>query len=196
VAPGCLGFDDAGDDGERLLDGFSLPGAHNLQNLAAACLLALAGGLRRSHLHVEGLTGLPHRLEVARERSGVTWIDDSKATNVESALVALAAVERPVVALLGGQGKRGASYEPLVAPLRHARGVICFGMSGPEIVAVLETHGISCSVVTELSDAVEYAERTARSGDAVLLSPACASFDAFTDFEDRGRVFRTLVEAL
>jgi len=195
LRPDRFTFVDAGDDGELSLDGFTLPGAHNRANLAAACLLALAGGLRRDELHVAGLTGLPHRMELVREHGQVRWIDDSKATNVEAALAALSGLDRPLVALLGGQGKSGAAYDRLVAPLRSAR-VITFGASGPTIATALREGGIVPSEVDTLDAAVERAAALARPGDAVLLSPACASFDAFTDFEHRGRHFRALVEQL
>lgn len=195
LRPDRLTFVDVGDDGELPLDGFTLPGAHNRTNLAAACLLALAGGLRRDELHVAGLTGLPHRMEPVREHAGVRWIDDSKATNVEAALAALTGLDRPLVALLGGQGKSGATYERLVGPLRAAR-VVTFGASGPTIAAALREGGLAPVEVDTLDDAVARAASLARPGDVVLLSPACASFDAFKDFEHRGRHFRALVEQL
>ncbi len=195
VLPDRLRFGDTGDDGVVMTDGFDLPGTHNRANLAAACLLARCGGVRRAELHVAGLTGLPHRMERVRTVDGVVWIDDSKATNIESALAAFVGMERPYVALLGGRGKAGAAYDRLAAPLRAARGVVCFGESGPVIADALANDGLVVHRVSSLADAVATAGPLARAGDAVLLSPACASFDAFTDFEHRGRAFRALVES-
>lgn len=195
VLPDRLLFGDAGDDGDLSTAGFGLPGAHNRDNLAAACLLALCGGLRRAELRVAGLEGLPHRMELVREAEGVVWIDDSKATNIESSLAAFKGMDRPYVALLGGRGKAGAAYDCLAAPLRAARGVVCFGESGPSIAESLDGCGVTSRRVADSAAAVDVAAALARPGDAVLLSPACASFDAFTDFEHRGRVFRALVES-
>lgn len=194
ILPDRLQFADVGDDGDLPLAGFTLPGAHNRENLAAACLLALAGGLRRAELQLAGLEGLPHRMQVVGPPGDVLWIDDSKATNIESSLAAFKGMDRPYVALLGGRGKAGAAYDRLAGPLRAARGVVCFGEAGPVIADALDAVGLVNHRVGSLDDAVRLARTLTRPGDAVLLSPACASFDAFTDFEHRGRHFRALVE--
>lgn len=191
-----LCFRGVGEDGELPLDGFPLPGAHNRTNLAAAALLALCGGLRLDQIDVTNLTGLPHRMQPIADRSGVRWIDDSKATNVESALAACSGLDRPVVMLLGGRAKAGSAWALLAPPLRRARAVICLGEAGPQIAAALVAEGLPVHRVHSLEDAVARAAALAQSGDIVLLSPACASFDAFTDFEHRGRHYRALVEAL
>ncbi|MFN7143006.1 MAG: UDP-N-acetylmuramoyl-L-alanine--D-glutamate ligase [Myxococcota bacterium] len=196
ILPDRLVLDGVHDPGDVLLDGFDLPGAHNRENLACAVLLALCGGLWRHDLRVAGLTGLPHRMERVGERHGVTWIDDSKATNVEAALAAIRGVGPGTWILLGGKGKEGAGYEALVEPLRRTRGVVCFGADGPRIADVLESAGIRPIRVASLDDAVARLAAEARAGETVLLSPACASFDAFTDFEHRGRHFRHLVQRL
>ncbi len=183
------------------LAGFKLPGRHNRENVAAAVLLALCGGVPVEQIDVAGLTGLPHRLEVVTENGGVTWINDSKATNVESTMVALAAmVDEPrperVHVLLGGRGKAGADYERLAAPLRAMGFVTCFGESGPVIAEGLRRAGLQVSVAPTLADAIDACANTATPGDTVLLSPACASFDEFTDFEHRGRYFADRVKDL
>jgi UDP-N-acetylmuramoylalanine--D-glutamate ligase len=180
------------DPGELPLAGFPLAGRHNRENLAAAVLLASWVGLRRRDVRLADLRGLPHRMELVAERAGVRWIDDSKATNVDAALAAYSGVDGPFVALLGGRGKAGASYEALVGPLVSARAVVCFGEEGPRIAAVLRAGGVDVRDASSLADAVRLARGQARPGDSVLLSPACASFDAFTDFEHRGRVFAEL----
>lgn len=174
------------------LTGFTLPGRHNRENVAAAVLLALCGGVPSDRIDVAGLTGLPHRLERVAERDGLTWINDSKATNVESTLVALAsAADLPggLVVLLGGRGKAGADYERLATSLRTARAVVCFGEAGAAIAEDLARAGLSPLVEPGLDGAIARARALADRGDTVLLSPACASFDEFTDFEHRGRHF-------
>lgn len=194
-----LVFEGVHDDGPIALSGFSLPGRHNRENLAAACLLALCAGVRRDQIEVARLSGLPHRLEGVRERAGVRWINDSKATNVDSTVMALRAMNGPFVLLLGGKGKEGANYSPLASELAAARAVVCFGASGPEIAKALgeaSSRPPPHTVAHGLEAAVTRAAQLARKGDVVLLSPACASFDEFTDFEHRGRTFRSLVEAL
>lgn len=181
------------DPGPVSLAGFSLPGRHNLDNVAAAVLLAVCGGLWRHELDVARLVGLPHRMERVHEADGVTWIDDSKATNVDSALACYDGFPGPFVALLGGKGKAGAQYDALVEPLRRARHILAFGAEGPAIQAALARAEVHAERVPTLEAAVPRARELARPGDTVLLSPACASFDEFADFEDRGRKFRAWV---
>ncbi|MDP2312806.1 MAG: UDP-N-acetylmuramoyl-L-alanine--D-glutamate ligase [Pseudomonadota bacterium] len=196
VLPDRLVLDAVQDPGEVSLEGFDLPGAHNRQNLACAVLLAVCGGMFRRDLHVAGLEGLPHRMERVAVRRGVTWIDDSKATNVEAALAAVRDTGPATWVLLGGRGKEGAAYEALAEPLRRVRGIVCFGEAGPLIADVLEASGLSPRTVATLDDAVAFLAAEAGEGETVLLSPACASFDAFTDFEHRGRHFRDQVRGL
>jgi UDP-N-acetylmuramoylalanine--D-glutamate ligase len=177
------------------LHGFRLPGVHNRENLAAAALLAWTGaGVDPAGLDTAALTGLPHRMEPVGDHGGVRWINDSKATNVDSTLVALASVELPRTwVLLGGQAKAASPWTLLATPLRHAAGVVCFGASGPAIAEALRAEGIDAHTVPGMEDAVRLCAHRARPGESVLLSPACASFDAFRDFEHRGDSFRTLL---
>lgn len=177
---------------------FPLPGQHNRENLAAAVLLAVTGaGIVPEQIVLGALTGLPHRMEPVALRAGVTWTNDSKATNVDSTLVALASTDLPRThVLLGGHGKSGAPYTLLAEGLRRAASVTCFGTSGPDIARALAHEDVATTTVPSLEDAVTHAAALARPGEGVLLSPACASFDAFTDFEHRGRTFRQLAEAL
>lgn len=178
------------DPGEVPLAGFTLPGRHNVENLAAAVLLAMFAGLWRRDLDVSRLGGLPHRMELVHEAGGVRWIDDSKATNVDSAVACYEGFVGPYVALLGGAGKAGAAYDVLAPALRNAKRVICFGADGPALHAALARNEVPALRVATLGEAVEAARAVARAGDTVILSPACASFDEFRDFEDRGRFFR------
>jgi UDP-N-acetylmuramoylalanine--D-glutamate ligase len=165
-------------------------GAHNLDHAATAAMLALAVGAcpGRVEAALATLSALPHRMEVVHERDGVVFVNDSKATNVASTVVALEGLDRPAVVLLGGAGK-GESLAPLVAGLRRHRAVLTFGASGPAFAEALGALGVDASFVGSLREAVEVASATAIAGDAVLLSPAAASFDAFGNFEERGRAF-------
>lgn len=194
--PDRLELHGVGDDGSIPLDGFTLAGEHNRWNLAAAVLCAVAGGVPLARVRVAGLEGLPHRMEVVGERAGVRWINDSKATNLESTMAALRGLSEPLVVLLGGRGKEGATYHRLSPYLRRARAVLCFGEAGPRIHRALHDEGLRPELFGSLEEAVHRAAALARPGDSVLLSPACASFDAFTDFEHRGRQFRSLVDRL
>jgi UDP-N-acetylmuramoylalanine--D-glutamate ligase len=186
VSDGTLTFSGTPDDGELDLAAFPLLGRHNADNLGAAMLLAMHAGVRRDRVRLAELRGLPHRLELVVD-GPVRFIDDSKATNVDAALVGIGAVSGApgtTVVLLGGEGKSGADYTRLLHVLRGAR-VVCFGASGPEIARV-----IPATVVGGLEEAVRTARTLAEPRGTVLLSPACASFDEFENFEDRGKHFR------
>jgi UDP-N-acetylmuramoylalanine--D-glutamate ligase len=185
-------------DGELLLPRERLPllGEHNVANALAAVLAAGAAGVSRDVI-AGGLTtfrGLPHRLEEVGQVGGVLWINDSKATNVASTAVALRAMDRPYVLIAGGRHK-GDSYTPLGALLApRCRAIVAYGEAGPLLARDL---GGVCPVrvVVPFEEAVRTAAGLARPGDAVLLSPACSSFDQFANYEERGAVFRRLAEA-
>ncbi len=179
------------DPGPIDLSEFQLPGLHNRENLSAAILLAAWAGVRRSQLRLGALRGLAHRLERIEHPGDIHWYNDSKATNVDSTRVALEAMSRPSIVLLGGRGKAGADYQSL-SPLLQGHQVICFGEEGPKIAAALGSPPLCGS----LAEAVALAAQRAKPGSAVLLSPACASFDEFQNFEHRGEVFRKLVQDL
>jgi UDP-N-acetylmuramoylalanine--D-glutamate ligase len=175
----------------------ALRGAHNLQNAMAATLLARHGGLPPEAIQrgLDAYPGLPHRLESVGTVRGVEWVNDSKATNVESAEVALAAFERGVWLLAGGKGK-GAPYAPLVAAARgKVKGVLTIGADGPAVAQAFEG-ALPVHPCGTLEAAVKRAQGLATPGDVVLLSPACASYDQFKNFEHRGDVFRALVREL
>jgi UDP-N-acetylmuramoylalanine--D-glutamate ligase len=164
--------------------------------MAAACA-ALTLGIAPEFVEktFREFRGLPHRLEVVGERRGVTYIDDSKGTNVGAVVEALAAVPRPVVLIAGGVDKLGA-YEPLRAPLKEKVALlILIGAARAQMSAALAgATAITC--VETLADAVRLAVERARPGSTVLLSPACSSFDQFKDYAERGRIFQELVRAL
>jgi UDP-N-acetylmuramoylalanine--D-glutamate ligase len=179
------------DDGPVPLDRFPLPGPHNRTNIAAAVLLVVAAGVRRDQLDLAAIRPLPHRLEQVHEAAGVRWVNDSKATNVDAALVGVRGIGAGQITLLGGQGKEGADYSQLRPLLeKYARHILCFGASGSEIARALE--GLPVELLPTMRAAVARAHALAVAGDTVLLSPATASFDEFRDFEHRGAVFAEL----
>jgi len=175
-------------DGRLDLGGFVVPGAHNIENLMAAVLCARAAGADPAVMEpaLPQLRGLPHRMEWVRGLDGVDWYNDSKATNVASAAKTLEGIGRRAVVLLGGKDK-GGDYGPLVDAL---------AAGAPMIRDALEGTGVRFEVVDDLAAAVTVARAWALDGDAVLLSPACSSYDQFRDYEQRGDTFRELVEEL
>lgn len=173
-------------------------GAHNQMNALAAMALCDTLAIPRSaQLTVlRRFTGLPHRCQFVREHQGVRWINDSKATNVGSTLAAVAGIAESVqgklILIAGGQGK-GQDFAPVQALLgREIDHMLCFGQDAD----VLLTLGAQAERVADLADAVQRAQALAQPGDWVLLAPACASLDMFRNFEERGRKFSELVEAL
>jgi UDP-N-acetylmuramoylalanine--D-glutamate ligase len=182
-------------------DELQLLGKHNVENAMAAAAAALASGLPRDAV-AEGLRSFPgvrHRLERIRERDGVLFVNDSKATNVASALAGIRAFDGGVRLIAGGRPKQE-SFEPLV-PAVVERCVACYLIGeaaermARELAPAVQT-GVEITDCGTLERAVEAAAAEAKPGGIVLLSPACASFDAFRDFEERGDRFRGLVEAL
>lgn len=173
----------------------SLPGAHNRANAMAAAAACLADGIDREAV-IEGLRtfgGVAHRLEDVGLVDGVRFVNDSKATNVDSTLVALASFAGGVHLILGGRGK-AQDFTPLAAPVaERCRAVYLIGEAAEEIAQALAGAEVELVRAGTLEAAVERAGRAAAAGETVLLSPACASFDQFSDFEARGDAFRELV---
>jgi UDP-N-acetylmuramoylalanine--D-glutamate ligase len=174
-----------------------LLGDHNVANALAAVLVASRAGstIERIAEGLRSFRAIPHRVEPVREVDGVLWINDSKSTNITSTEVAVAALDRTFVLLLGGRHK-GEPYTRLAARLRErCRAVVAYGEAGPLIVNDL---GSSITVVPaeSFTDVLATARRLARPGDAVLLSPACSSYDMFKNYEERGDRFRSAVQAL
>jgi UDP-N-acetylmuramoylalanine--D-glutamate ligase len=186
--------------GEPLLQAeeLKLLGAHNVENAMAAAAAALASGLPRDAV-IEGLRtfeGVPHRLERVRELAGVCWVNDSKATNVSAALAGIEAFDGGLHLIVGGSVK-GESFEGLTgAVAERARSVRLIGEAAGQIAEALADTGVPIHRDGTLEAAVAGAADQAVVGDVVLLSPACASFDQFRDYEARGERFRELVEAL
>jgi UDP-N-acetylmuramoylalanine--D-glutamate ligase len=183
---------------EKLLqiEELGISGAHNVSNALAACALAHLGGAPLASL-AKGLrtfAGLPHRMQRVALRNDVEWLDDSKGTNVGATVAALNGLSRPAILILGGEGK-GQDFSPLAAVVRQkARHVVLIGKDAPLIKRALGK--VSMEKAKTLEDAVRRAAAIARPGDAVLLSPACASFDMFRDYRHRGEAFATAVKAL
>ena len=178
-----------------------LPGRHNQENVLACAAAAFQCGapLEQAARAVREFRGLPHRLELVATKGSVAWYNDSKATNVGATRRALEAFNEPLVLLLGGYDK-GGHFEDLREPLAvlpgGVRALITFGQAGPDIARRLEGSVLKVVQAGTLADAVGEAARCARPGDVVLLAPACASFDAYNGFAQRGEDFRRLVQQL
>ncbi len=210
MADAYLKRDTGGDalilSGKKVLGAAELPvlGEHNIANTLAALLAVSiahpkfqkADALAMLSESVRTFKGLPHRLEVVGEKGGVLWINDSKATNVSSTLVAIQSMTRPFVLLLGGKHK-GESYSSLAAPTKNLiRKVIAYGESAELIEKDMKSTVDVEKAGNDFESVIEAARRNARDGDAVLLSPACSSYDMFRNFEERGDRFRQIVGAM
>lgn len=182
----------------EVFENLPLRGAHNIENAMAAAAAAIAGGVPPEAVS-EGLRsfpGVPHRLEEIATTDGVLYINDSKSTNISSALVALAAFPAGVHLILGGRGK-GGNFNELRGPIeQHCSAVYLIGESADQIERELTGISVPLHRCDELERAVSTATAAASSGQVVLLSPACASFDQFSSYEERGERFRELVGEL
>jgi UDP-N-acetylmuramoylalanine--D-glutamate ligase len=175
-----------------------LTGEHNLGNAAAATAASVASGVPLDAL-AEGLRsfkGIPHRLEHLGEFAGVSFVNDSKATNVAAAVAAIDSFEGGVRVILGGSLKEE-SFEPLLDVVTdHCTGCYLTGDAAPSLelaLAAARESGVEVELADDFDSAVEAAGDAAKEGETVLLAPACASFDAFEDFEQRGDRFKDLV---
>lgn len=179
------------------LEGFKLPGRHNLENLMGVILVGLLLGIgpRIMQKTIEQFQGLPNRLEHVGTLRGVDFYNDSKATNVDAALRAVATFDRPIVLIAGGRHK-GADYLPLVeASTGKVRKAIFLG-EAKHILAEAFKGTIPFALAEDMRDAVSQSFSSSEPNDVVLLAPACSSFDMFTDYAHRGKVFREEVERL
>jgi UDP-N-acetylmuramoylalanine--D-glutamate ligase len=185
---------------ERILAVADLPlaGAHNAANALAACALALQAGVPLAALErgLRSFRGLPHRMQRVALRRGVEWLDDSKGTNVGATVAALNGLSKKAVLILGGEGK-GQKFEPLAPAIRaRARHVLLIGRDAALIEKAIAASDIPMERVASMEKAVVRASEIAAPGEAVLLSPACASFDMFRDYRHRGEVFAEAVREL
>ena len=173
-------------------------GIHNIYNAQAAALAALAAGVAPEIIEktLYGFAGVEHRMEPAGTVRGTEYINDSKATNVDSAWYALDSMTRPTIWIAGGTDK-GNDYEPL-KPLarRHVKALVCMGVDNAKLIRdFTDTVPVVCDTHS-LEEAMRTCADLARPGDTVLLSPACASFDLFRNYEERGRLFKAAVQQL
>ncbi|MDP1525936.1 MAG: UDP-N-acetylmuramoyl-L-alanine--D-glutamate ligase [Rhodocyclaceae bacterium] len=175
-----------------------IAGLHNAANAMAALALCVAIGFDAKALvpALKSFKGLAHRVEKVAEIGGITYYDDSKGTNVGATVAALEGLGCKSVVILGGDGK-GQDFAPLKeAVARHAQGVVLIGRDAPKIRAAIAGSDVPMLDATDMIEAVALATRRAQPGDAVLLSPACASFDMFKNYEHRAAVFRAAVAQL
>jgi UDP-N-acetylmuramoylalanine--D-glutamate ligase len=182
------------------IDDLRIVGNHNLENAMCAYLAARAVGVSIDQVRTgaRGYRPLPHRMELVGDKDNIYFYDDSKGTNVASVAASVSGFPRPLVLIAGGVDK-GGSYEPMLRALAGTcKGMVLIGEAAPLIRAAAEQHGISYPLIdaTDMHDAVRRATELATAGDAVVLSPACASYDMFQNFAHRGRVFREAVEAV
>jgi UDP-N-acetylmuramoylalanine--D-glutamate ligase len=175
-----------------------IPGAHNRANAAAATAAARAAGIGEEAIAagLRAFPGVPHRLELVRELDGVRWVNDSIATNTFAVRHGVDAYDAPLRLILGGRAK-GEDFGPFARALpARVSTIYLVGEAAEELAAALDAAGRAYERVGTIAGAVEAAARDARPGDVVLLSPACASYDQYESFEERGDDFRRLVEAL
>ncbi len=198
----CIRFS-ANDVGEDILSVFSLPGRANLSNLAAA--LAVAGHFGVNDEQIKNclphFKPLPHRLELVGQINGVRWYNDSKATTPQSAIAALDAFDQPIILIAGGYDKHLPFDQFGQKIAEKAKAAILIGQTASKIADAIRTtqyarRNTQVEIVNSLAEAVALATKLAVSGDVVLLSPACASYDMFENYEHRGREFAKLVQAL
>ena len=176
----------------------SLRGKHNIKNTMAASVAARLVNIRNNSLResLKGFKGAPHRLEEVKVVDGVTYVNDSKATNVNSVFYALDTIKTPIVWIVGGQDK-GNDYNSLL-PYVHekVRAIVCLGVDNSPIIQSFHNTIGTLVETRSMDEAVKLAQGFAQEGDTVLLSPACASFDLFKNYEERGDLFKAAVQKL
>lgn len=175
-----------------------LRGAHNLSNVVMACAIGTQAGLPNDAMAraIRSFTGVPHRLEVVGTALGATWVNDSIATSPERTIAGLKAFVEPVVLLLGGRDKNLELDGLRELARQRCRAIVCFGEAAELFCGSMSGAVTDCTVVSDLEQAVHVAASRVQPGDAVLLSPAGTSFDAYPNFEVRGEAFRRLVRTL
>ena len=189
-----------GPSNENLLniDELSIPGEHNLQNFLAASTCSHLVGISQNQIvkSMKEFKGVEHRLEYVRTINETDYINDSKATNIDSVIVAINTYKQPIVLILGGFNK-GANFRLLLPHIKssHVRDIVSYGDAGGQINTALGD-AVRSVQVTDLSSAVKKAQLMAAPGDIVLLSPGCASYDEFSNFEERGNHFKSIIKNL
>ena len=179
------------------MDEILIPGQHNLLNSLAAATAANIIGITNQDICsiLSTFSGVPHRLEKVSEINGVTYINDSKATNLDAVQVALESFSQPVILLLGGMDKGGDFRSLLPHTHKYLKTVIAFGQA-KEIILLAVGDAVRSTSAMDLNEALSLAQNYSQPGDIVLLSPGCASFDQFDNFEQRGNHFKKLVNTI
>jgi UDP-N-acetylmuramoylalanine--D-glutamate ligase len=175
-------------------------GNHNMENAMCAYLAARSVGVSVDAVRAgaRAYRPLPHRMELVGDKQNIFYYDDSKGTNVASVAASVRGFPRPLVLIAGGVDK-GGSYEPMLDALDGVcKGIVLIGKAAPLIRAAAEQHRVGYSLIdaTDMHDAVRRATELCVAGDAVVLSPACASYDMFQNYGHRGRVFRDAIAAI
>lgn len=174
-------------------------GKHNIENVLAACAIAYFAGVRVADIvtTLEEFQGVEHRIEYIRTLNGVKYYNDSKATNPESTVKALEAFDAPLILIAGGYDKLTCLDEMMQLAKTKTKHVIFLGKAKERFAQEAAKQGISAiSMFATFEEATQHAYKIAQTGDVVLLSPACSSYDMFNNFEERGRYFKNLVQAL
>lgn len=179
-------------------DELALEGKHNLKNAMAASTAAHLLKIRKESIRhsLSVFEGVPHRLEKVKKVDGVTYINDSKATNVNSTFYALESVQTQIVWIVGGQDKGNDYHELLPMVNQKVKAIICLGIDNAKIIDTFQNTVELMAETHSMQEAVKMAYQLSESGDTVLLSPACASFDLFRNYEDRGDQFKEAVKKL
>lgn len=195
---GIVHFEIPGETWEIPRDRISLPGRHNLYNSMAAGISASLLSIKSNTIKeaLGDFEAVEHRLEFVRELDGVRWVNDSKATNVNSTWYALDSMRTPVVLILGGKDKGNDYTEILPLVKEKVKAIVCMGKDNSKLLDFFTREVAEIRDCHSLSDAVQACRELASEGDTVLLSPCCASFDLFTSYEDRGRQFKDAVNDL
>ena len=200
----CIKFS-ADDVTEEIRDSYKLPGRANLSNLAATLAIVRNFGVTEESIKnsLPDFKALPHRLELVAEVNGVRWYNDSKATTPEGAITALEAFDNPIILIAGGYDKHLPFDKLAEKIIEKTKAVILIGQTAPQIAQAIEQKRVtrheprvtSTTIVNSLSEAVTLAQSLAKPRDIVLLSPACASYDMFENYEKRGHQFSELVKS-
>ena len=183
-------------DGEKIIstDDIFLKGNHNYENVMAAIMVSKRLGVNNKIIvkTLKEFRGVEHRIEFVRELNGVKIYNDSKATNVKATEIALSSFNKPTIILLGGLD-RGHSFDDLVPFMKNVKLVVSYGETKNRIKDFCDANKFKCIVAKDLKDASNIALENSKTGDIVLLSPACASWDEYKDFEERGRIFKDYI---
>ena len=187
-----------GEESHVSIHDLTIQGKHNQYNTMAAGISARIAGIRKEKIRESFTTfeGLEHRLEFVASVHGVDFINDSKATNMNSVWYALESMKRPTILILGGQDKGNDYHEILDLVKDKVKAIVCLGLDNAPIHAAFDAEIDTVLETKSASEAVQAAYKLATNGDTVLLSPGCASFDIFKNYEDRGRQFKEAVKAL